>query len=247
MGRLTLILIRHGESSGNVQRQIAVAEDLEVIPADCRDADVPLSDLGSEQASAAGRGLTAVLDEPPTQVWASPYLRAHRTGELALRTAGFDSALRLDERLRDRELGILDRLTSRGIQNRYPEEAERRRWLGKFYYRPPGGESWADLALRVRAFLADLDRSGVTGHVCVFSHDAVISVFRYVCLRLTEPEILEQATTDPVGNASITVLRQHGDETTWASVEYNNQQHLTDVGGRDLHSRHPGQAGARPH
>ena len=65
---------------------------------------------------------------------------------------------RLDERLRDRELGILDRLTSAGVEARFLEEGERRRWLGKFYYRPPGGESWADVVLRLRSLLADLDR-----------------------------------------------------------------------------------------
>ena len=71
--------------------------------------------------------------------------------------------MRLDERLRDRELGVLDRLTRRGVEARHPEEAELRRRLGKFYHRPAGGESWADIALRVRTALADLDRSRTGG------------------------------------------------------------------------------------
>ena len=247
MGQLNLILIRHGESSANVQRETAVADGLEVIAVDCRDADVPLSDLGTAQATAAGHGLINILDGAPVQAWASPYVRACRTGELAQQAAGFASTLRLDERLRDRELGILDRLTSLGIQNRYPQEAERRRWQGKFYYRPPGGESWADLALRVRAFLADLDRTDVVGDVCVFTHDAVISVFRYACLGLTETEVLQQSTDDPVGNASITVLSQDGTDAPWTQVEYNNEQHLIGEAGRDLRSQHPGDPDVHPH
>ena len=45
-------------------------------------------------------------------------------------------------------------MTRSGIREQYPEEAQRRDLLGKFYYRPPGGESWADVALRVRSLLA---------------------------------------------------------------------------------------------
>jgi len=56
---------------------------------------------------------------------------------------------RYDERLRDRDQGILEFLTRRAIITSYPAEAERRGRLGDFYYRPPGGESWADVALRL--------------------------------------------------------------------------------------------------
>lgn len=62
-----------------------------------------------------------------------------------------------DERLRDRELGILGRLTRLGAEKRFPKEAERRFWVGKLYYRPPGGESWAEVALRLRSVLEELN------------------------------------------------------------------------------------------
>ncbi|MEE3921664.1 histidine phosphatase family protein [Micromonospora sp. BRA006-A] len=86
----------------------------------------------------------------------SPYLRAVRTAELALDGTGIPASV--DERLRDRELGVLDGLTAHGVTRRHPEEAQRRTRLGKFYYRPPGGESWTDVALRLRALLGDLRR-----------------------------------------------------------------------------------------
>lgn len=72
---------------------------------------------------------------------ASPYLRAYRTAEITLRTAGLSSVpLRIDERLREREFGVLDRLTHRGIERELPEQAALRRAVGKFYHQPPGGE-----------------------------------------------------------------------------------------------------------
>ena len=61
-----------------------------------------------------------------------------------------------DERLRERDLGAFDRLTGSGIKEAFPEEAERRGAMGKLYYRPPGGESWTDVALRIRSVLSDI-------------------------------------------------------------------------------------------
>ncbi|MBB6404055.1 histidine phosphatase family protein [Arthrobacter sp. AZCC_0090] len=69
-------------------------------------------------------------------VYCSPYTRARRTAEFIVETAGWTAPLLADERLRDRELGILDMLTAKGVELRLPEETLRRRWLGKFYYRP---------------------------------------------------------------------------------------------------------------
>ena len=50
-----LIAVRHGESTGNVAREAAEAERADVISIDQRDADVPLSARGEEQAAAVGR------------------------------------------------------------------------------------------------------------------------------------------------------------------------------------------------
>src|SRR5436309_8824745 len=122
-----LLLIRHGESEGNTARERAEQAQADVIDIDRRDADVPLSALGERQAAAAGEALRGVHFDA---IWSSPYVRARETARLVRE----DPRPRIDKRLRDRELGILDRLTSRGVRARYPEEAERRRWLGKMYY-----------------------------------------------------------------------------------------------------------------
>ena len=68
-----LILVRHGESVGNVARDAAESSGADVIDIDLRDADVPLGDRGREQAEAAGRDLA---EHRPDVVWSSPYLRA---------------------------------------------------------------------------------------------------------------------------------------------------------------------------
>jgi probable phosphoglycerate mutase len=133
-----LWLLRHGQSLGNVARDRARDADVETLDIAERDMDVPLSDLGVEQAQAFGRWLGGQQRQPEV-VLASPYQRAAQTAAAVVEAAGLDVRLHLDERLRERELGVLDLLTSHGVATRYPVEAERRRRLGKFYHRPPGG------------------------------------------------------------------------------------------------------------
>src|SRR3954470_7076622 len=150
-----LAVVRHGQSTGNVIAEHAEVGGLEAIDIPQRDADVPLSDTGREQAAAVGAWFAArPAGERPEIAVVSPYLRARQTAELAV--AGLAVPMVVDERLRDRELGVLDLLTGRGVHARLPDEARRRQWLGKFYYRPPGGESWTDVLLRLRAVLREI-------------------------------------------------------------------------------------------
>ena len=95
----------------------------------------------------------------------------------------------------DHELAVALELTGAGIRAEYPDEAERRKKLGKFYYQPPSGESWADVVLRVRSLLADLRHGFEDRRVWLFSHQAVIMTFRYVLEGLTEQELLELLDT----------------------------------------------------
>jgi broad specificity phosphatase PhoE len=228
VGVRELILVRHGESQGNVAAAAAYAGSGEVIEIDERDADVELSDTGTDQAKALGAALAGMsADARPEVVWCSPYVRALQTARIALETAGLELSTRVDERLRDRELGILDRLTFRGVQARHPEEAELRKRLGKFYHRPSGGESWADVALRLRSVLADLDLAEDGRRVLVVCHDAVVMLIRYICEQMSEAEVLD-TESEPVLNVSITRLTRADDGRTWQLTGFNDVSHLED-------------------
>ncbi len=238
-----LILVRHGESEGNVASAAADLAEAETIDIADRDADVPLSELGRAQAAAVGRWLATVPPvEQPTAVVASPYVRARDTAELALAAAGLELLpVRLDERLRDRELGILDRLTGRGVAAQFPAEAGRRRHLGKFYYRPPGGESWADVALRLRSLLGELTdphRADLGPRALLATHDAVILLIRFVLERRTEGELMDIARGGSVRNASITRLVRDEPSEPWRPVLFNDVEHLADC--RVPATAHPG-------
>ncbi|MDM7830277.1 histidine phosphatase family protein [Cellulomonas edaphi] len=224
-GAVELVLVRHGESVGNLAAAAAAQAGADRLELDTRDADTPLSARGLEQARALGEWLGALPpDERPDVLWCSPYDRARQTAETALATAGFDVPRRIDERLRDRELGITDRLTTSGIARLLPEEAARRALLGKFYYRPPGGESWADVALRLRSVLADVDRREDGRCVLVVTHDAVIALVRYVLEDLTETQLFDLVRERSVRNASVTILTRGGD--AWTTSRFDDVAHL---------------------
>jgi probable phosphoglycerate mutase len=200
-----LYVVRHGESAGNVARDRAEADELERIDIAERDMDVPLSATGEQQARALGRWLRT--EGRPTAVYASPYVRAAETARLACEEADIVEPLQFDERLREREFGVLDRLTRAGIEARLPAEAEARGRVGKFYYRPPGGESWCDVALRVRSVVDSVGREHADGDLLVVTHEVVVMVFRYVLERLTEAEVLRLSAERELANCSITEYR----------------------------------------
>jgi broad specificity phosphatase PhoE len=220
-----LILVRHGESAGNVARDKAEAEELERIDIAERDVDVPLSAAGEEQAAALGRWIAELPeDERPTVLWVSPYVRAQQTAEIALKNADLILPAVIDERLREREFGVLDLLTRRGIIAQFPDEAERRRRLGKFYHRPPGGESWSDVLLRVRAVLDDVRRDCPGERVLLVAHQVVVLLARYVVERMTEEEILAIDALGDVANCSVTSYRQA--DGRMELVSFNDVEHL---------------------
>jgi len=210
-GPASITLVRHGQSVGNLADAAANEEGADRLDLDVRDADVRLSETGERQARALRDWLRqAPEDQRPTVVVASPYRRAADTARHA--TEGLGLEVVLDERLRERDLGVFDGLTGRGIRSEYAAEAERRSHVGKFYYQPPSGESWADVVLRVRSLLGDLRSGFEHDRVWLFSHQAVIMTFRYVLEGLTEPELMEVDRTSRVGNVSLSTYRRQDGE-----------------------------------
>lgn len=209
-GPAAITLVRHGQSMGNEAAARAREAGAEQLELDQRDADVELSDTGRSQADGVAKWLAGqAASSLPTVVVSSPYRRAAETAMRAL--ARTDLTAQFDERLRERDLGLFDGLTGVGIRARYPEEADRRKKLGKFYYQPPSGESWSDVVLRVRSLLDDLRHGYDDTRVWLFTHQAVILSFRYVLEGLSEQEILELDGSVDLPNASMTTYRRDGE------------------------------------
>jgi broad specificity phosphatase PhoE len=206
-----LWIVRHGQSAGNVAREEAERAAVPLIDIATRDMDTPLSKLGERQAIALGHWFGTLPDDSrPTVALSSPYVRAVETTRLLLDSAGGStSALTIqpDERLREKEFGALDRLTKFGIRQKFPELAEQRAHVGKFYFRPPGGESWCDVILRLRSALDTLTREYRRERVLIVGHQVTVNCLRYLFERMSEDQILDIDRRADVPNCSVTSYR----------------------------------------
>ena len=208
-GPAELVLVRHAESLGNIADREAREQGRGRLDLEFRDADVELSETGLRQVEGLARYMSSLEEaQRPNVVLSSPYRRAADTARRAIDLAGLDLAVVLDERLRERDLGAFDRMTGIGIRDAFPEEAKRRHHVGKFYYRPPGGESWCDVALRVRSLLTDIRLEYDGTRIWVFSHQAVIMSFRLALEGLDEQQLLDLDRRTPVANCSLTTFRR---------------------------------------
>ena len=203
-----LYIVRHGESAGNVAREAAIEAGESTIDIDVRDVDVPLSQMGQRQAIAVGNWFGALPpDRRPNIVLTSPYLRSRHTAGLIVKTARMQEdsySLIVDERFREKEFGILDRLTAVGVREQFPDQAEFRRLLGKFYHRPPGGESWCDVILRLRSATEMISREYCGQRVLIVCHAVVVLCMRYILEHLTETELLAVDKEAEIANCSVT-------------------------------------------
>src|SRR3954471_4419869 len=229
-----LWIVRHGQSAGNVARDAADAAGLGMIDLDLRDVDVPLSDLGHRQADALGRWFAALPEgERPEIVLTSPYVRAQQTAEAICAAGGAVVGAKgpvKDERLREREFGLWDRLTTAGVREKFPEQAEQRNLLGKFYHRPPGGESWADVILRLRSALDTISLHHADRRVLIVCHQVVVMCMRYILEGMDEAEVLAIDRTSSVVNCGVCEYDFEPDDAAMCVptlVRYNHAAPLT--------------------
>ncbi len=203
-----LWIVRHGQSAGNVARDAAEAANLPVIDVAERDIDTRLSPLGERQSLALGRWFGRLpARSQPDVVLCSPYLRARETTTLLMDAAGMGPAVDLllpDERLREKEFGILDRLTKTGIAQHYPDLHAQRAHVGKFYFRPPGGESWCDVIFRLRSVIDTILLEHGDRRILVVTHQVVVNGFRYLLEKLDEAQIMAIDRAADVPNCAVT-------------------------------------------
>ena len=183
-----VVLVRHGESERNIHKEIAEAQGELVYGGDIRDVDVPLTDRGRAQAVATGQALAKTYRFD--RVFVSPHVRTRQTADIVNQQFAAPIPQTVEERIREIEFGTLDGLTRAGIQARYPSEWERKQRLGKYWYRPPGGESYPDVALRVHSFLGTITREYSQRSVLVICHAVIVLLFRKLIERLSDAELL---------------------------------------------------------
>jgi broad specificity phosphatase PhoE len=162
-----IILIRHGESEGNVDR-----DKYRTIP----DYALNLTAKGIGQAQSAGHELKNIIGEESLYVYLSSYLRTRQTYQYL--KAGIESNMVRaieDPRLREMDWGHL----------RHPDENDeimkQRDEYSTFYYRIPDGESGADVYDRVSTFMEtlfrDFNKKDYPQNALIVTHGLTLRLF----------------------------------------------------------------------
>ena len=150
MPETLLTLVRHGRTVANASNLLQGHVNHE------------LDAVGREQAAGLAPALLRIA--PVTRIVASPLLRAQQTAQAIADGVGH-GAIDVDQRWIELDYGDYDGRPLADVPAATWDE-----WRSNVHFRPPGGESMAELDERVRAALADLCASTSGGHVVVVSH-----------------------------------------------------------------------------
>ncbi|KAI3847700.1 hypothetical protein MKX03_013622 [Papaver bracteatum] len=146
-----IILVRHGESKGNIDRSTYTTTPCHL---------VPLTELGREQARTAGENIRKIIEETTTnsgknwkvQFYVSPFVRTRQTLRELGKAFEKKRIIGVTEECRIREQGW----GNFRVEKEMKVIEETRLKFGRFFFRYPEGESVADVYDRVASFLESL-------------------------------------------------------------------------------------------
>ena len=194
-----LILVRHGQSEGNVALNAAKRGDTSHMTEAYRQrsaADYRLTDKGRRQAALAGQWIRNWMSEREVELfdrlYCSPYVR---TRETAAHLGLPEAAWHLEPLLRERDWGLWEGLGRDETREKFPT-AFAQKTRNRFLWRPECGESTPDLDLRAREMFATLARelAGQTA-LCV-THEDVMWAVRFRLEKMTIERWLEAVERD---------------------------------------------------
>jgi broad specificity phosphatase PhoE len=199
----TMILLRHGDTRVSPEHRFSGRRDL------------PLSAAGTRQARAAAGRLAA--GARVDAVVCSPLRRAAATAAIAGAALGLAPVV--DEDLAETDFGDWDGFTLAEIQQRWPAAAAA--WRADPGQAPPGGESFADAALRVDRARDRLLAGHAGQTVLVVSHVTPIKIL--LCRALGAP--LSTLYRLYLGSACLSEIQWH-DGGSAAVHRVNDTSHL---------------------
>lgn len=212
-----LVIVRHAESARNLAKAGQVFFADESARADLKhepDHLTCLTETGKEQASALGEQLLAAFGSFDL-VFHSGYTRTRETAERLLQAWSAEERSRIGVRhhlfLRERDVGYAFNMTASEASREFPWLQAHWDLFGRFFARPPGGESLADVATRIHLFLEDLKCERVGKRVLVVTHGGSLRMFRYLLEGWTYEDVVERWDREPVPTCAVVAYRQDGD------------------------------------
>ena len=201
MNDTILILIRHGETLWNTQLRMQGSLDSDLTP------------KGESQIKALGEWMKEV---PFDYLYSSDTARARKTAEAISKFTGHN--LNLDKRLREKNLGVFEGLTSEEARERYPENFQQFKTAGASYVIDQG-ESTQQLLERALDAIEEIrDRHPQKVAVAV-THGGVVRVLMKHVLGIP----LDAPTQFLIGNTGIFRLVWRD---KWIVAEMGAEPHL---------------------
>jgi broad specificity phosphatase PhoE len=195
-----IIFVRHAESQGNTMTADARAE--------CPKGTnlYALTELGRQQAAMTGEWLRERFPNPDG-FYTSYYTRTGQTAALCYP----DRQPYVDERLAEAQRGIWHIRSRAWIAEHMPWEIEARERTGDYHYRPPGGENWPDIELRIRSFNHTIHRRYARRTLVLVVHGHWLLLWRKLAHHWTIDEVVSsyqrRGPHAPAANASVTIYR----------------------------------------
>jgi broad specificity phosphatase PhoE/ribonuclease HI len=172
-GAARLLLVRHASTRLTEQRRYSGRDD------------VPLSPAGEDQAKAAAERIAALLARSANGspvVVTSPLARCRRTASVIAERIGV--SVNVEDDLTECDFGAWEGLTFAEVRQVWPVELDA--WLASPQVAPPGGESFAQVADRVRPVIARLVDAYAGRVVVVVTHVTPIKLVLRDALQATD-------------------------------------------------------------
>jgi len=201
--RTRLCLVRHGETSWNVDQRLQ------------GHLDIPLNACGHAQARATARALAGHTFEA---IYSSDLERARATAELAAHDICLP--VRTTAALRERHYGDFQGLTYDEAATRYPEAYARFKARDAERGIPGGGESLTAFAARIGEVLRLLAESHHGGQILIVTHGGVLDIAH----RLAANKPLTAPRDFVIPNAALNWIALQDD--TWHLETWAEQTHL---------------------
>ncbi len=194
-----ILLVRHGKSDGNADRQ-----RYEIVP----DYALNLTSEGVEQARQAGQEIRRLIGVETVYAYVSPYYRTRQTFQYIQESLAANGVRIIeDPRLREQDWGHLR------SQDENEAISRKRDSFSTFYYRIPDGESGADVYDRLSTFLETLYRDfrkpGFPRNVLIVTHGTALRLFLMRWFHWTVEEF-ENLRNPRNGQVVVMELRENG-------------------------------------
>lgn len=221
---VNLVLVRHGQTEGNIARELSKQGDESLWTPEFRQRPPRLwrlTERGIKQAQAAGKWICANIGTHFDRYITSEYPRAKETaGHLGLPEAEWEEKFYL----RERHWGPMEAMPERERWEIYQAELEKRK-DDSFYWRPPEGESMAEVCERADWVLDKLHQESAGGSAIVVCHEDVMWAVRALFERLSQERWHElKSSSDPrdrIHNGQVLQYSRKEPRTGKISTDYD--------------------------